>query len=182
MELNWLGSDRCISLWRRSILGHLAAVYITISSSLMKLYTLGLVLAYSSICMVSLTISSVVASRLLVYTSTSTSHLEYLNHVLVPFNLHYINMSIKTLIGQGRQAAYVLRLIGSRVTSSKEISNEVYRSITIIVKAAFHEPLVTTNTSSYFLLTYRPIGYTLNYIWASLSTIVGSTDMRLLVL
>ncbi len=182
MEFNWLGSDRCISLWRRSTLGHLAAVYTTVSSSLMKLYVLGLVLAFSSIYMVSLTMSSVVASRLLVHTFISTSHLEYMNRVLVLFNLHYIDMSIRILLGQESQAAYVLRLISSEVTSSKEVSNGVYRSITIVVKAVFHGSLAIANISSYFLLTYGPIDYTLDYIWVSLSTIVGSTDMRLLVL
>ena len=147
----------------------------------MKLHILGLVLAYSSISMVSLTMSSVAASRLLAHTITSTLHLEYMNYVLVLFNLHHTNMSIKIPIGQERQAAYVLRLISSRVTSSKQVSNGVYKSITIVVKAVFHELLAITSISSYFLLTYGPIDYTLDYIWVSLSSIVGSTDMRSLV-
>ena len=76
----------------------------------------------------------------------------------------------------------MLRLIGSESRSSKEVSNGVYMSITIVVKAAFHGPLAITNTSNYFLLTYGPIDHTLDYIWVRLSTVVGSMDMRLLVL
>jgi hypothetical protein len=147
----------------------------------MKLYILGLVLAYSSTCMVSLTISSVAASRSLVYASASTSHLEYLNRVSASFNPHYISTSIKASIGQGGQAAYVLRLIGGGTTSNEKIFNGAYRGTTIIVKAVFHGLSVATGVNGYFLLTYGSTGCVLDYAWASLSTVVGSVGIRLLV-
>ena len=93
-------------------------MYAIVSSSPVEFYALGSVLTYSSISMVHLTTSSVLVARSLVHSTISMLHLEYMNHMLVILNSHHINMSIRILLGQERQAAYVLRLIGSGVTSS----------------------------------------------------------------
>merc|ERR1711920_1110814 len=87
----WLGSGRCISLWRSSTLGHPVAAHTMINSNPTKPYVLGSVLTYSSVSMVSLTISSVLASRSLFYAAASTQHLEYMNRVSAAFNPHHIS-------------------------------------------------------------------------------------------